>query len=172
MAHWILLIFTFNLCVIGTAQLCVPFHFRTCMLMTEIFRHAAVSSLYEQLRLPASQQVVQRFEQAHPDSEVLSAFKKFMDLLEKLNAESLSNVRFLSTLERSGFLSHFTRRICPKLKMSNPSDAGAGTWICQCKPGAQHKLLEIPAFTTRLSPGTSGHLKPVLWVLWPILSHP
>lgn len=65
------------------------------------FRHTAVSLLYEQLLTPPCQQALQRFEQAQPNSEVLATFRKDLSALEQLHAESLSNVRFLSTLERS-----------------------------------------------------------------------
>ncbi|OEH75761.1 axonemal 1-beta dynein heavy chain dynein heavy related protein [Cyclospora cayetanensis] len=66
-------------------------------------RYAAVSILYELLITPGCQQVLKRYEQAYPGSTVLPELRKALDELEHLNMESLSNVRFLSTLERSYF---------------------------------------------------------------------
>ncbi|CDJ47273.1 Axonemal 1-beta dynein heavy chain dynein heavy chain, related [Eimeria brunetti] len=63
-------------------------------------RHTAVSLLYEQLLAPQCQQAIQRCEECQPDSAVLPPFKKALNDLQELHAESMSNVRFLSTLER------------------------------------------------------------------------
>ncbi|KAL8274185.1 hypothetical protein Esti_001870 [Eimeria stiedai] len=63
-------------------------------------RHTAVSSLYEQFRIPASQQVLQQLKQSRPQSNTLAMFEKTVNALEEMHVEALSNVRFLSTLER------------------------------------------------------------------------
>ncbi|CDI85908.1 hypothetical protein EPH_0064790 [Eimeria praecox] len=63
-------------------------------------RHTAVSLLYEQLLAPQCQQAIQRCEEAQPDSPVVQSFKDALNELQQLHTESMSNVRFLSTLER------------------------------------------------------------------------
>ncbi|CDI78970.1 hypothetical protein EAH_00009160 [Eimeria acervulina] len=63
-------------------------------------RYTAVSLLYEQLLAPQCQQAIQQFEEAQPDSTVSQSFKKALNELQQLHTESMSNVRFLATLER------------------------------------------------------------------------
>ncbi|CDJ60958.1 hypothetical protein EMWEY_00008520 [Eimeria maxima] len=62
-------------------------------------RHTAVSLLYEQLNAPLCQQAIQWCEEKQPDSTVVPSFKKALNELQQLHTESMSNVRFLSTLE-------------------------------------------------------------------------
>lgn len=71
--------------------------------------------LYEQLLAPQCQQAIQQFEEAQPDSTVSQSFKKALNELQQLHTESMSNVRFLATLERSGqkkFVSLFYSLSC------------------------------------------------------------
>lgn len=63
-------------------------------------RNAVLSSLHEQLNLPAFKRVIALLEEHSDDRNLMAAFKSQLSELAKLASEARDNVKFLGTLER------------------------------------------------------------------------